>query len=94
MEFCKRSTDKLVRADGLSDGEDHVPEQPWVAVRRFLKSIVNHPLVSVGLDVFNRWKVVMMIRTQRNKEEGVVGAGRDGLGLAPVPYQSTGGSES
>ena len=58
MELCESSADKLVGADGLADGEDHVPKQPWVAVRRFLKSIVNHPLVSVGLDVFNRWKVV------------------------------------
>ena len=58
MDTLKCCTDKIVGSNGLADGEEHMSDEPRVAIGRFLKSVVNNPCVLVVLDVLNRRKVV------------------------------------
>ena len=58
VELCKCSAGNLVWPNSFSDGEDHVPKKPWVAIWRFLEGIVNHPGVAMCLNIVNRGKVV------------------------------------
>ena len=43
MNFRECGSDNPVRANGLSEGEEHMTKDPRVAVGQFLKSIVDHP---------------------------------------------------
>ena len=58
MDTLKCCTDKIVGSNGLADGEEHMSDEPRVAIGRFLQSIVNNPCVLVVLDVLNRREVV------------------------------------
>ena len=42
MNFRECGADNPVRANGLSEGEEHMAKDPWVAVGRFLESIIDH----------------------------------------------------
>ena len=49
-------TNEIVGANGLSDGEERMSNEPGVAIGWFLESIVNNPRVPVVLNVINRGK--------------------------------------